>query len=323
MFTSGSTGAPKGVVHSDASLAVQMNDLKATWSMSGDDHIHHCLPLNHIHGLCTGLLNAWWNGAEVTIHSQFEAEMVIDRLRRKDTTFFTAVPTIYQKLLRKQPGRFDHLRAMISGSSALPSTLANALKAEIYTPGITERYGMTETGMICSNPIGKSKIGFVGQPFSSITLQIDPKTDEIWVSGDGLFSGYLRDGFHARDAKFRTGDQGVLEEGSLRLLGRDRDIFKVAGYKVAAGEIESVLLQHPSIEECCVCAIPDPRDESSQLVCAFIVSKSGDTAQLKHFLTDKLAYYKIPRKWHIQSEALPRNLLGKPDYSQIRNKFMR
>lgn len=323
LFTSGSTGPPKGVVHSDEGLTVQMGDLKSAWSMSGDDHVLHCLPLNHIHGLCTGLLNAWWNGSQATVHSQFDLRAVKDRLLARDTTFFTAVPTIYQKLLR-QPIKLDHLRAMISGSSALPVTLADAFKREIFSPGITERYGMTETGMICSNRIGAGKTGSVGSPFPSIKLEIDPKSDEIFVDGKGLFSGYLKgDGFYQpRDELFGTGDQGVLEDNNLRLLGRNRDIFKVAGYKVAAGEIESVLLQLDSIEECSVCVIPDPRDESSQIICAFIVGKSLKVDELKRFLTDQLAYYKIPRKWHIQSEALPRNLIGKPDYTQIRNKFM-
>lgn len=290
--------------------------------MSGDDHVFHCLPLNHIHGLCTGLLNAWWNGSQATVHSQFDLRAVKERLTAQDTTFFTAVPTIYQKLLR-QPGRLDHLRAMISGSSALPLTLAQAFKREIFTPGITERYGMTETGMICSNVIGASRAGSVGTAFPSMKLTIDPESDEIFVDGKGLFSGYLKgDGFHRREALFRTGDQGVFENDSLRLLGRDRDIFKVAGYKVAAGEIESVLLQVHSIEECSVCAIPEPRDESSQIICAFVVSKSAKVDELKRFLSNQLAYYKIPRKWHVQSEALPRNIIGKPDYVQIRNKFM-
>lgn len=298
------------------------------------------------HSVFKGLLNALWAGATITMHSKFDVQAVHSALSKKDEiTFFTAVPTIYARLAAFEKEQSDgksygHLRALISGSSALPSRLKDA-----FAVPITERYGMTETGIITSNPIGRpsERIG-VGKAFPSVTVKAPTaaaSTDaadaigDIYVKGPGLFSGYLRDGRfapHPEGSFFRTGDQGFLDQESncLHLCGRDRDIFKVAGFKVAAGEIESALTDHEAVVECAACALPERNEPSSQIIAVMVKVKSSsaavDASHLRSFLNDRLAYYKVPRKWLLLSapgEGIPRNLIGKPDIPAIQEMIRR
>ncbi len=268
-------------------------------------------------------------GASITIHSKFDVEAAYATLvEDKSVSFFTAVPTIYSRLLPVLKGKnesFSHLRAMISGSSALPGRVKEAFKA--LGLQITERYGMTETGMISTNSIGSEQTKGVGKPFPGVQIKAETDTiGDIYVKGSGLFCGYLKDGSfepHNPNEFFRTGDQGFFDrDGYLQLCGRDRDIFKVSGFKVAAGEIESALAEHVAVVECVACALPEKKDSSSQTIAVVIKVNDGsvDAAQLKQFLATKLAYYKIPRKWLVAHDLfIPRNLIGKPDIAAIQD----
>jgi malonyl-CoA/methylmalonyl-CoA synthetase len=331
LFTSGTTGKPKGVVHSFSTLSYQLKDLHSSWEISSNDEMFFSLPMNHIHGLVTGMLNGLAAGASINMHGQFEAEQAWRRLSDSKTTFFTAVPAIYSKLLahsraNKRPYDLDHLRLMISGSSPLSEPLLSAWRTEFREKGIVERYGMTETGMISSNNINLAKAGCVGKAFDSIEIKILSNADgfgQVLVRGPGLFKGYLTSGkLKPRDPLeyFNTGDQGYFDvEGDLKLVGRDRDILKVSGYKVGCGEIEAEISNCPGVKECAVIGLIDPRDESNQLIACLIVSDSDDeiASQVRKFLTTRLAHYKIPRKWKVTKDPLPRNLIGKPDNKQI------
>lgn len=336
LFTSGTTGKPKGVVHSLKTLSHQISDLHKAWQMDINDKIFLSLPLNHIHGLVTGLLNGLMAGASLTLHSHFDAASAWNQLKESKTTFFTAVPTIYSRLLnysranKFSDNRLDHLRLMISGSSSLSVPLLDAWTAEIRSDGITERYGMTETGMISTNKPNCSNAGCVGKAFPSVEIEIDGgKTEfgQVKVRGPGLFKGYLNQSgnFVPRncDDFFATGDQGLFTaSGDLKLVGRDRDILKVSGYKVGCGEIESAILNHSSVIECAVIGLDDPRDPGNQIVTALIVSEDENIlGELRSFLSTRLTHYKIPRKWLITKNPLPRNLIGKPDHKQISELF--
>jgi acyl-CoA synthetase (AMP-forming)/AMP-acid ligase II len=267
------------------------------------------------------------------MHSKFDAEAAINTLQDHQISFFTAVPTIYSKLLPVARSNLSHLRVLISGSSALPLKVKEAFQA-LNAP-ITERYGMTETGMISSNVIGNCKSVGVGKALPSVTIKAE--TDciaDIYVKGPGLFCGYLRDGqFEAHNANdfFRTGDQGFFldsQTGNLQLSGRDRDIFKVSGFKVAAGEIEAALSENEAVAECLACALPERNESSGSQTIAMAVKlkpqKNATAAQLKAFLASKVAYYKIPRRWIVSADLeIPRNLIGKPDIAAIQALFMK
>ena len=334
LFTSGTTGKPKGVVHSFKTLSHQISDLHTAWEIEDKDEFFLCLPLNHIHGLVTGLLNGLAAGASLTIHSQFDANMAWRRLNDSRTTFFTAVPTIYSRLLNHarttNKMKLDHLRLMISGSSPLSEPLLDAWTAEIRGSGIVERYGMTETGMIASNGLATPKPGFVGKAFPSVEIQVEAmegqEFGQVKVRGPGLFKGYLnhQGQFIPRNPHefFPTGDQGYFRTGDLKLVGRDRDILKVSGYKVGCGEIESAIQNHPAVRECAVIGLKDPKDTTNQIVAALIVSDSTNIlTELRTFLSTRLAHYKIPRKWVETRADLPRNLIGKPDHESISALF--
>lgn len=334
LFTSGTTGKPKGVVHSLATLSHQITDIHSAWEMSSSDNLFLSLPMNHIHGLVTGILNGLAAGASLTLHGQFDVELAWRRLKDTKTTFFTAVPAIYSRLLTharvsgNQTFNLDHLRLMISGSSPLSEPLMNYWMSDIRKKGIIERYGMTETGMIASNDIKEAKAGCVGKALSSVEIKVVENTSgfgQVLVRGPGLFKGYLSDGFKAHDLAefFNTGDQGFFNhEGNLKLVGRDRDILKVSGYKVGCGEIESEISNCPGVKECSVLGLKDPRDVSNELIACLIVSDNDDiVGEVRRFISSRLAHYKIPRKWHMTKDPLPRNLIGKPDHKQIIEMF--
>lgn len=255
------------------------------------------------------------------------------------TTFFTAVPVVYSKLLNyfrahRLRGNLNHFRLMVSGSSSLNERLLADWTTEIRKEGIMERYGMTETGMIATNPINRVYPGVVGKPFPSVEINIekekfDDQFGQVYVRGLGLFKGYLMESnegpiFSPRDPNkfFRTGDQGIFSEnGYLRLVGRDRDIIKVNGFKVGSGEIELAILGYPGVSECSVIGLDDQRDPNNQVISALIVSNNCDfcTNSLKRFLSEKLTYYKVPRKIQVISAPLPRNIVGKLDHAEILN----
>lgn len=352
LFTSGTTGKPKGVVHSLLTLSYQLSDLQKVWEVSSRDEFFLTLPLNHIHGLVTGMMNGLGVGAGITIHSRFDSSAAWTCLNTPRTSFFTAVPTIYSKLLnhaltnKSLPRNLDHLRVMISGSSSLSPQLLTAWTSEIRKEGIVERYGMTETGMISSNSIdGNFKMNSVGKALPSIEIKIEKSSEneavdygQVLVRGPGLFKGYLKlnkkSNVHPEASDFtnnnqndffNTGDQGYFtNDGNLKLVGRDCEILKVSGYKVGCNEIESVIMDQGSVEECFVIGLPDPHDSSasSQTVAALLVSDNkAIISDLRRFLATRLAYYKIPRKWLVRT-GIPRNLIGKPDRKAIIEMFM-
>src|SRR5204863_2233400 len=295
LYTSGTTGKPKGVVTTHGGLRAQVTSLVTSWEWSADDRILLLLPLHHVHGIVNVLTCALWSGARCEMLPKFDADQVWARIAAGDLTLFMAVPTIYEKLIHAweaadaerrrawsagcAPSR---MRLMVSGSAALPVARLKRWR-EISGHVLLERYGMTEIGMALSNPLhGERRPGFVGTPLPGVEVRlvdeegqpVAPGTPgEIDVRGATVFLEYwqrpeaTRDAF--RDGWFRTGDVAVSEHGAYRMLGRSSvDIIKTGGYKVSALEVEEVLRTHPAIAECAVVGVDDP--EWGERICAAV-----------------------------------------------------
>ncbi|MBD2213704.1 AMP-binding protein [Nostoc linckia FACHB-104] len=344
LYTSGTTGKPKGVVTTHKNIQAQVTSLITAWEWTSNDsptetlcdRILHVLPLHHIHGIINVLTCALWAGAECHILSKFDAETVWNRICEGDLTLFMAVPTIYVKLIAaweaassdRQKSMTDgcsKMRLMVSGSAALPVQVLEKWQS-ISNHFLLERYGMTEIGMALSNPLhGQRYSGYVGKPLPQVEVRlvdesgelVSPGTPgEIQVKGPTVFLEYWQNPQATakafKDGWFCTGDLAVVENGNYRILGRmSVDIIKTGGYKVSALEIEEVLRTHPDIQECAVVGVPDP--EWGERVCAALVLQPQRQLTLEYFRNwakEQLAVYKIPTRI-LTVEELPRNAMGK------------
>ncbi|MHC1728376.1 MAG: acyl-CoA synthetase [Syntrophobacteraceae bacterium] len=336
LYTSGTTGKPKGVVTTHETLTAQITTLVEAWEWSPDDRILEILPLHHVHGIVNVISCALWSGAICEIPPEFNARKVWGCIARGDLTLFMAVPTVYSKLIdawrasppdeRKQMSAgCRRMRLMVSGSAALPVRTLELWK-EISGHTLLERYGMTEIGMALSNPLHGERVpGSVGTPLPGVEVRLadetgtpvePPTPGEIEVRGKTVFSEYWRRPEETskafRNGWFMTGDTAVNENGIYRILGRNSvDIIKTGGYKVSALEIEETLLTHPDIMECAVVGIPDP--VWGECVCAAAVLGPGKELTLdtlRAWTRERLASYKVPKDFRV-FENLPRNPMGK------------
>jgi len=344
VYTSGTTGKPKGVVTTHANLRAQVTSLITAWEWTADDAILLVLPLHHVHGIVNVLTCALWAGARCEMLPKFDAALVWSRLAGGDLTLFMAVPTIYTKLIaawdaapveqqRAWSAGCARLRLMVSGSAALPVPTLERWKT-ISGHTLLERYGMTEFGMALSNPVrGERRPGFVGTPLPGVEARLVDEQGgalapgapgELEVRGPGVFLEYWRQpGATAaafRDGWFRTGDVAVVENGAYRLLGRSSvDIIKSGGYKISALEIEAVLRAHPGVAECAVVGIADA--EWGEKICVAVEPRGAELtlADLQAWAKEHLAPYKLPRALRCVA-ALPRNAMGKvtkPDVAKL------
>jgi malonyl-CoA/methylmalonyl-CoA synthetase len=345
LYTSGTTGKPKGVVTTHENLAAQITSLVQAWGWTGEDRILEVLPLHHVHGIVNVIACALWAGAVCEIFPRFDAQEVWKRIAQGTLTLFMAVPTIYVKLIdaweksspadqKRMSEGCKKMRLMVSGSAALPVPTLERWQ-EISGHVLLERYGMTEIGMGISNSLHGPRLpGYVGMPLPGVEARLTdekgrpvaPGTPgEIEIRGKTVFLEYWRKPQETekafRDGWFLTGDVAVEENGNYRILGRSSvDIIKTGGYKVSALEIEETLLTHPDIKECAVVGIPDP--VWGERVVAVLVVREGaslDTQSLRAWGKERLATYKVPQEAVIHQE-LPRNAMGKvskPDLKKI------
>ncbi|MGW4028903.1 acyl-CoA synthetase [Streptomyces sp. NPDC004838] len=335
VYTSGTTGPPKGAVLPRRAVATSLDALEDAWQWTADDVLVHGLPLFHVHGLILGILGPLRRGGQVRHLGRFSVEGVSRELADGGTMLF-GVPTMYHRLAEALPGddaltkALAGARLLVSGSAALPVHDHERITAATGRR-VVERYGMTETLMNTSvRADGGARPGSVGVPLRGVGLRLveedgsevasyDGETiGEIQVRGDHLFSGYL----NRPDATaaafdgdwFRTGDMAVREaDGSVRLVGRKAtDLIKSGGYKIGAGEIENALLDHAGVREAAVTGEPDP--DLGERVVAWVVPADPDappSAQaLATHVATLLAPHKRPRTVHFL-DALPRNDMGK------------
>jgi len=348
LYTSGTTGKPKGVLSTHAILAAQIESVVRAWEWTERDHILHVLPLHHLHGVLNALSAALWSGACCELLPRFDAERVFERIAAaRGLSLFMAVPTIYARLLAlweqasaEQRAEFGagcrQLRLMVSGSAALPVALFERWR-ELSGHSLLERYGMTEFGMGLGNPLhGERLPGRVGVPFPGIDVRLcddaghavpDGAPGKIQVRGPGVFAQYWQKpeataAAFTADGWFETGDVALREGGIYRILGRESvDILKTGGYKVSALEIEEALREHPAIRECAVVGVADP--EWGQRVAAAVLLHDGQSLtleQLRAFGKERLAPYKVPSLLRVVAD-LPRNALGKVQKPDVTRWF--
>jgi malonyl-CoA/methylmalonyl-CoA synthetase len=347
VYTSGTTGRPKGVVSTHATVEAQITTLVDAWEWSPEDRIVHVLPLHHVHGIINALCCAQWSGACCDFYAAHDAPGTWDRLSGGEVTLFMAVPTMYRRLIdtweeadEGQQERWStgarHLRLMVSGSAALPVETIERWEA-ITGQQLLERYGMTEIGMALGNPLrGERRAGTVGRPFAGVETRLigeggapaaPGEQGEIEVRGPQVFSEYwgLPDETGAAfsaDGWFRTGDEAIVDDGYWRIVGRRGvDIIKTGGYKVSALEIEACMRAHADVADVAVVGVDDP--EWGERVCAAVLPEPGAEVaaeEVRAWCKEQLAPYKVPKQLVFVDE-LPRNAMGKVLKPELRRVF--
>jgi len=341
LYTSGTTGRSKGASLTHRNLASNALALVQAWGMTRGDTVLHALPIYHVHGLFVAVHCALVAGARLLWLPRFDAKDVIASL--PFATVMMGVPTFYARLLREPAMTTERCRGMrlfVSGSAPLlPETFAAFRERTGHT--ILERYGMTETGIIASNPLdGVRAAGTVGRPLPGISVRIvgdDGKpcaprvVGGVEVLGPNVFAGYwrmpekTREEFTA-DGWFRTGDMGEWVEGGdadgyLRLVGRAKDLIISGGLNVYPKEIEERIDALPGVVESAVIGVPDP--DFGEAVVAVVVPAADDAieeAAVIRALKSEIAAFKVPKRVHVVAE-LPRNAMGKVQKNLLRERF--
>jgi malonyl-CoA/methylmalonyl-CoA synthetase len=331
VYTSGTTGPPKGVVLPRRAVASNLDDLAEVWAWTGADVLVHGLPLFHVHGLIIGMVGPLRRGGTLRHLGRFSSEAAAAELATGGTMLF-GVPTMYHRLAAdceadpRLATAVGTARLLVSGSAALPATDHERITAATGQR-VVERYGMTETLMNCSvRASGDRRPGAVGPPLPGVELRLvddagvpfedNESVGEIEVRGPNLFLGYLNrpDATDAvlRDGWFRTGDMAVRDaDGYVRIVGRRAtDLIKSGGYKIGAGEIENALLDHPGVAEVAVTGEPD--DDLGERIVAWVVpdGTAPPANELADHVARLLAPHKRPRVVHFL-KSLPRNDMGK------------
>ena len=338
LYTSGTTGRSKGAMITHRNLSSNAISLHAVWGFKPGDVLLHALPLFHVHGLFVACHTALLNGSRMIFHAKFDARVAIDALPR--ATVFMGVPTMYVRLLAESsftPDVCRNIRLFVSGSAPLLAETFHAFR-ERTGHTILERYGMTETGMITSNPLdGERRGGTVGFPLPGVSVRVvndegnacaANEVGQLQVNGPNVLPGYWRlpeknkeeftgDGF------FKTGDVGKIDaEGYVSIVGRSRDLVISGGYNVYPKEIEILIDEMDGVAESAVIGLPHP--DFGEAVAAVVVLKPNNVqpseAGVIMSLKGKLAAFKVPKRVFIVTD-LPRNSMGKVQKNELRKQY--
>jgi malonyl-CoA/methylmalonyl-CoA synthetase len=312
--------------------------LHQSWGFGADDVLVHTLPLFHVHGLFVASHCVLLNGTAMRFHARFDARAALADFAT--STVFMGVPTFYTRLLA-EPGltreACARVRLFVSGSAPLPAETHTQFESRTGQR-ILERYGMTETGMLTSNPLhGERRPGSVGPALRGVDVRIVDDDDRpvapdtighVQVRGPNVFPGYWRTPEKNReeftgDGFFRTGDMGTLgRDGYLTIAGRSKDLIITGGYNVYPKEIELLLDEMAGVRESAVIGVPHP--DFGEAVTAVVVARAGarapSEAEVIAALKDKLANFKVPRRVYFV-DALPRNAMGKVQKNALRERF--
>ncbi len=337
LYTSGTTGRSKGAMLSHGNLASNIAVLHDEWHWQKGDVLLHALPLFHIHGLFVAAHGALYNGSKMIFLSSFDSGEVIQHLPR--STIFMGVPTYYVRLLA-DPGFTRQtcagIRLFVSGSAPL---LADTFTQFVQRSGhrILERYGMSETAMLTSNPYdGERKPGTVGRALPGVSVRVvsgdklpcaSGEIGDIQVKGPNVFQGYWQmpektaEEF-TDDGYFRTGDVGFFDADLyLSIVGRSKDLIITGGYNVYPKEIETLIDELTGVLESAVIGVPHP--DFGEAVIAVIVPRTDATLSEQAIieqLKNMIANFKVPKRVHFVPE-LPRNTMGKVQKNLLREQF--
>lgn len=340
IYTSGTTGRPKGAEITHGNLTSNLDALHEAWSWKPDDVLLHVLPIFHVHGLFVALHGALHAGATTLLMREFDAKRTLQMMAEGQCSVFMAVPTIHQRLL---DAAADHqydlsgMRLITSGSDRLPDEVFSGFEKTFgYT--LLERYGMTETGMNCSNPLnGERRLGSVGLPLSGVEVRVvhpengqplpSGQIGEVQLRGSNVFKGYWNQPqktaeTFTNDGWFKTGDLGFREpDGYLTLCGRSKDLIISGGLNIYPPEVERVLAEHPDVAACAVIGCPD-REWGERVTAVVVLNETGSAApeDLIRFCRVRLASYKSPKSIVFRKD-LPRNAMGKVQKAELRKEI--
>ena len=340
LYTSGTTGRSKGAMLTHGNMLSNAQVLKDYWGWEPDDVLIHALPIFHVHGLFVAIHGALLNGSKMIWLAKFDPKLVLQKM--PEATVFMGVPTLYVRLLA-EPGLTQeaarHMRLFVAGSA--PLLIETFTDWQVRTGHtILERYGMSETAMLTSNPYraseGERRGGTVGFPLPGVSLRVQDDegralpTGEIGgiqVQGPNVFKGYWRmpektaeefttDGF------FKTGDVGRIDErGYVTIVGRSKDLIISGGYNVYPAEIEGYINELSGVAESAVIGIPHA--DFGEVGVAVVIAKPGavvDPAQIIASLKSKLANFKVPKQCFVV-DTLPRNTMGKVQKNVLRTQY--
>ncbi|MBA2674395.1 fatty acid--CoA ligase family protein, partial [Ramlibacter sp.] len=331
VYTSGTTGGPKAAVHTQENLLAGMRIGAQAQGMHPGDRILTVLPMFHVGGLCIQTLPALGAGAEVILHPRFDAARTLADIRALRPTLTLQVPPTMKALAEHADWAgtdLSCLRAMWAGSSVLPRALVEVFHARGVP--VCDVYGATETGpfSIALPPVQAfGHVGSCGWPAPQVEVLLDGaepgngEVGEVWVRAPNVALHYWPD-VPACDAQgwFHTGDLARRgADGSYAIVGRIKDLIISGGENIHPAEIENALAEHPAVAECAAFGLPDA--QWGEVVAVAVVLRPGaqaDDAALGAFLAQRLARYKLPRRW-LRMEALPKTALGKVQRKDLRH----
>jgi len=345
LYTSGTTGRSKGAMLSHQNLLSNAQTLKTYWGWKPGDVLIHALPIFHVHGLFVAIHGALLNGSKMFWMSKFDPKLVIAKM--PEATVFMGVPTLYVRMLAEPSltkAQAAHMRLFIAGSA--PLLIETFHEWQQHTGHtILERYGMSETAMLTSNPYQadarypgqtERRGGTVGFPLPGVSLRVQDDQGHnlpvgeiggIQVKGPNVFAGYwhmpekTKEEFTA-DGFFKTGDVGKVDErGYVVIVGRSKDLIISGGYNVYPAEIEGYINDMPGVAESALVGVPHP--DFGEVGVAVVIAKPGAQVSAEAViagLKSQLANFKIPKKCFVV-DALPRNTMGKVQKNLLRDQY--
>jgi malonyl-CoA/methylmalonyl-CoA synthetase len=345
LYTSGTTGRSKGAMLSHGNMLSNAQTLKSYWGWKQGDVLIHALPIFHVHGLFVAIHGALLNGSKMIWLSKFDPKLVLQKMA--EATVFMGVPTLYVRLLSEPgltPAACKNMRLFVAGSAPLLKETFDDWKTRTGHT-ILERYGMSETAMLTSNPYkadsryanqSERRAATVGFPLPDVTLRVCGELDKVLpvgeigglqVKGPNIFQGYWRmpektaEEF-SKDGFFRTGDVGKIDErGYVHIVGRSKDLIISGGYNVYPAEIEGYINDMAGVVESALIGVPHP--DFGEVGVAVVIAKPNaklDDDAILVALKSSLANFKIPKRCFVVSE-LPRNTMGKVQKNLLRDQY--